>query len=42
MEGTLFVPYFDGENYVALAHASFLRKLREDPDWTAQVSRSAA
>jgi N4-gp56 family major capsid protein len=33
MQGTLFVPAWDGENYAALAHPSFLRKLREDADW---------
>jgi N4-gp56 family major capsid protein len=33
MQGTLFVPFWDGENYAALAHPSFLRKLREDADW---------
>ncbi len=33
MQGTLFTPSWDGENYAALAHPSFLRKLREDSDW---------
>lgn len=33
MTGTLFVPPYSGNDYVALCHTSFLRMLRADPDW---------
>lgn len=33
MKGTRFVPPWDGANYIAIAHTSFLRSLREDADW---------
>lgn len=38
LEGTLYTPAHDGENFICLAHASFLRKLREDPDWETAAS----
>lgn len=35
LKGTTLTPPWDGQNYMAIAHASFLRKMREDGDWQA-------
>jgi len=33
MKSVYFVPFYDGENYMAIVSVKFGRKLKDDPDW---------
>lgn len=33
MKSVLYVPFYDGENYICIASTAFLRRIKDDPDW---------
>lgn len=41
MKSTLFVPKYDGDNYICLANTGFLRAIQNDPGWQ-EVANYAA